>query len=125
MIGKAGLCWIRKRGKMEKDRKEKELLFSWAERSHIETDMFPQIEKECGSYFIKETSREYLEEYQFEGVEEIRNYLEKMSEKDERIREIEQVLLIAAMKNKPRKSEFRECQNTGDKDDLPVYIYNF
>ena len=48
-----------------------------------------------------------------------------MGEKDDRIKEIEQVLLVAAMKNKPRKSEFRDHENVSDKDDLPAYIYNF
>lgn len=110
---------------MEKDRKEKELLFSWAERNYVETDLFPQIDRECQSYFVKSEPKEYLEEYRFEGVEEIRQYFEKMGEKDDRIKEIEQVLLVAAMKNKPRKSEFRDCENVSDKDDLPAYIYNF
>lgn len=110
---------------MEKDRKEKELLLSWAQRNHLETDIFPKIGKEDQSYFIKAEPREYLKEHQFEGVEEIRENIRKMCENDSRIQEIEKSLIVAAMKNKPSKNEFKKSESVSDKNELPAYIYNF
>lgn len=108
---------------MDKSRKEKELLFLWGAQTHLSTDVFPQINRECQSYFDISTSREYLTEYQFEGLDGLKSYIEEVFGENNRVGDIKQVLFVSAMKNKPKQSNLKKRMD--DNDMIPAYIYNF
>lgn len=110
---------------MDKNRKEKDLLLLWGTKNHSSTDVFPQINKECQSYFELSTSREYLTEYQFDGLDEFKRYIEEVFGENNRTEDLKQVLFIAAMKNKPKHGGLEKPIDYSDDNTIPAYIYNF
>lgn len=110
---------------MDKNRKEKDILLMWGTRVHSDTDVFPQIDKTCQSYFEVSDSRERLTEYQFEGQDELKKYIEEIIGEDNRFEDIKQALFVAAIKNKPKQNELEKKMDNSADDTIPAYIYNF
>lgn len=108
---------------MDKNEKEKNLLYEWAVTSK-ESYSFPMIEKEKESYYIKRDTSVYIRAYGFETLPELKMELEELWKG----REIGQALipiLVSAMKNKPTENrslnEKKEIKESS-KEKMPSYI---
>lgn len=101
---------------------EKEKLFMWSGRKFKEDYRFPEIDIDKDSYFIKrENNVAYIKEYTFETLPELKAQLKEMWSDKEYLQDILQVVLVAAMRNKPH--EIKEDETKDEK--LPTFIYNF
>lgn len=111
---------------MDKNQKEKELFKSCHERiaASQEKYYFPEIDKRLESYFEKREEGEYLRDYDFETLPQLKEKLDSMWEGQPDMLEMVRPILAAAMKNRPstEQKEVSENKNTGE---VPVFIYNF
>jgi len=117
-----------KRENMDKDKREKDLLYQWG-IEHTENYQFQSIDKSKESYFIERKEEEYIKEYGFETVPELYGELAKIWDLDNCMDGVEKIIAVAAMKNCPSEVEKTiQSQNSDlpkEKEKLPMYIYNF
>lgn len=120
---------------MDRNEREKKMLYEWGIQNHSE-DLFPTIDKEKESYFIKRKNNKdpYIREYDFETLPELASGLDILWENDKVMEQIKKMIGIAALKNKPSKVRSEEIKEDNRKeinskqeaeDKLPVFIYNF
>lgn len=105
--------------------REKEMLY------HLELDMSDKWKKmfdfmygKRDSYYVLQDKHEYLMEYSFETVPQLKEMLDRLWENEQYMQDIEKTVLAAAIKNKPKREE----QNNIKKDEdgyMPEFIYNF
>ncbi len=117
---------------MDSDKKEKEFIFEWAcrnESEELEKSIFSSFMQDADSYFIKrEQEDNYLHEYKFQTLPELRAALEKMWEGETHMDAVLKPVLVGAFKKKVvlkeenTDSEFDDIQK---KEKLSPYIYNF
>lgn len=118
----------RKSRSMDRNAKEKEILEDWAKKIINEGEVNdPNVD----SYFVKRGQNEkYILEYDLESVPQLRDLLEEQWEDDKDLEKILTVVLVAAIKNKPKTNDVRyvdspKQRERDDTEKLPVYIYNF
>lgn len=117
---------------MDKNKREMEQLYQWASdnyKKELEDKYFTKIDGNCKSYFKKRSSgSEYCKEYKFETMQQLKNELSVMWKDEAAMQQIEKVVLVAAMKNKPyaeKKGQYEGKENTGNMEQLKPFIYNF
>lgn len=98
---------------------------------HLELDMtdecaksFDFTHKEKDSYYVLQDKHEYLTEYDFETVPQLKEMLDRLWENEWYMQDIEKTVLAAAIKNKPNL----EVQESIERDTdgyMPEFIYNF
>lgn len=110
---------------MERNRKEKELMYEWACCfSDTECEkIFTAIDSEAESYWNKRTdSEKYVMEYAPKTLIDYRKYLQELWGQDKVLEEIQKAVLVAIMKNEPL-----EEQSSGRleamQESLPEFIY--
>ena len=108
---------------------EKDRLYQWACDNHskeLEEKYFTKIDRKCKSYFEKRSYQDlYYIEYSYQTMPEIKSELDAMWENDDVMENIEKVVLVASMKNKPKlEKELGEDQNER-MEQLKPFIYNF
>lgn len=107
------------------NQREIEKLYQWASEYHteeIEEKYFTKIDKKCASYFEPRVSQAaYCREYTYDSMPKLRDELEAMWKDDDVMKQIEKVVLVAAMKNKP----LLEDNIKSKMNQLKPYIYNF
>lgn len=116
--------------KLDINQGEKDKLYQWACDNYskeLEEKYFTKIDKACDSYFEKKSLQaEYCIEYHFQTVPELQGELDIMWKDDDIMRQIERVVLVAFMKNKPKMWEIDEVEDKGKKmEQLRPFIYNF
>ncbi len=114
---------------MDKNVREKEALY------HLELSgtedikkSFTEVECELETYFFPKEEKEYLMEYDFDSLPQLKEKLNSFWENEECMKGIIQTVLVAAMKNKPSREakETRNIENSGNiEGELPAFIYNF
>lgn len=120
---------------MDKTQREKESLRSWKVNGYYGENpgRIAEIDKERESYFVPKNENAYLMEYEFGSLPELKKMLDVLWNGKPYMREIQKVVLVAAMKNKPQevckesdggKQEEQE-QTAHTADQLPSFIYNF
>lgn len=116
---------------MDKNIKEKERLFQWAckyNSTEVMENIFTPIDQNQDSYFTKrEENENYLREYQFQQLPELRNELEKLWHEEAYMMEIMTTVLAGVYKNR-----IEICEESGqavteikDTEELSPYIYSF
>lgn len=106
---------------------EKDRLYKWAVlngKQNNEGNCFTKIDKNQESYYEKYEDREYLTEYTFQTVPELRKELQKLWQNDECMKQIETVVIVAAMKNCTKMYEDNDTNEVMEQQ-LKPYIYNF
>ena len=114
-------------GKMDRNGKEKNLLYEWAEKNSS-AYRFSEIEKEKKSYFIKRQETPYIREYGFETLPELFEEMDCMWKDEKCIEQIKKAIGIAALKNRPSEEVHKQMEKKhtdGKKDMLSEFIYNF
>ncbi|MDE6056298.1 MAG: hypothetical protein K2G55_21635 [Lachnospiraceae bacterium] len=106
--------------------REREMLY------HLELDMPDEWEKsfdftykERGSYYMLQDKHEYLMEYGFETLPQLKETLDRLWENEQYMQDIKKTVLAAAIKNKPKQEEsvYAEKDTHGH---MPEFIiYNF
>ncbi len=112
---------------MDKNDKEKQMLYEWAVNDYSK-DVFLHSDHRRDSYFLQRTENLCIREYMFETLPELMEELNILWENDEIMESIKRVIAVAAMKNKPTKSDDENGQKNGQEvtdEKLPTYIYNF
>lgn len=115
----------------DKNRKEKEHLLAWGGRNSklYQNRIFPSIERDRKSYWIKrKENEEYLEKYGFDTIPELDSRLSAVLGNEDFMKEIQKSVLVACMKNQePEKLDASGQPHTAKKEErtLPEYIYNF
>lgn len=109
---------------MDKNFHEKQNLYEWAcKHANVESkNCFTSIDKSKKSYYEK-AGTEYLHEYGFESVGELKALIQKQWEGDPIFSEIEQTVLVAAFKNMTETDNVEK--DFSSKEELPTFIYNF
>lgn len=114
------------------DEREKELIYEWAcgyGSEESEKAVFSPIDRNAESYFVKrDNQEEYLHEYGFQTLSELRTVLEAMWQGEAYMNAVMKPVLVGAMKN--RIETYREGEKTvsGEikaTEKLQPYIYNF
>lgn len=105
--------------------REREMLY------HLELDMpneweksFDFMYKEKNSYYVLQDKHEYLMEYGFETVPQLKEMLDRLWENEQYMQGVERTVFAAAIKNKP-KQEVRESIERETDGYMPEFIYNF
>lgn len=105
--------------------REREMLY------HLELDMTDEWEKsfnfahkERDSYYVPQDKHEYLTEYNFETVPQLKEMVDRLWENEQYMQDIERTVLAAAIKSKP-KQEVRESVERDTDGYMPEFIYNF
>lgn len=98
---------------------------------HLELDIpdgleksFDFTHKKKDSYFVQQKKHEYLMEYRFETLPQLKEILDRLWEKEPYMQDIEKTVLAATIKNKP-KQEVRESTEREAEGYMPEFIYNF
>lgn len=121
------------------DRMVERTLGNWCLREremlcHLELDMsdgwertFDFTQKEKDSYYVLQDKREYLMEYDFETVPQLKEMLDRLWESEQYMKDIEKAVLAAAIKNKPKQGEGDSVHVQRDPQrHMPEFIiYNF
>ena len=105
--------------------REREVLY------HLELDMpdgweksFDFMYKEKDSYYVLQDKHEYLMEYGFETVPQLKEMLDRLWENEQYMQDIEKTVLAASIKNKPKQEERENTKRDAD-GYMPEFIYNF
>ena len=98
---------------------------------HLELDIpdgleksFDFTHKERDSYYVLQDKHEYLTEYGFETVPQLKEMLDRLWENEQYMQGIEKTVLAAAIKNKPKQEE-SVCEERDADGYMPEFIYNF
>ncbi len=114
---------------MDKNAREKETFYRMT-LDGIENvkESFTQIDHESKSYFTVKEDKDYLMEYAFDSLPQLKEKLSLLWKDEECMKGVIQTVLVAAMKNKPSR-EVKRQQNIENHEntegDLPAFIYNF
>lgn len=115
---------------MDKNIREKDILKNWHDNIS-DTDnvyVFPQAD-DSESYFIKREEADYLTEYNFETLPQLKEILSGKWKDEPYMLEILKPVLVAAMKNKPSEEQSsdndRQKNDPDSTDKIPEFIYNF
>lgn len=103
--------------------REKEALKEWAKTNGL--NGFAWQEQE--SYWLKREDQIYLQEWNFENVQEVQFLLEQLeisTDKPEVFKEIQKTVMISVMKGRQRNQEAGAAKRVEDVS-LPEYIYVF
>ena len=112
------------------DDKDAQLLYNIACELH-ETykQVFSPIKHELESYYIDRNKCRHreIEELHFDTPVDLRKYLEKLweAEEDSEMERFIPVILAAAFKRRPEKSDGGKDAIKTKKDELPDFVYNF
>jgi len=109
---------------MDINKKEKELFANWYKQAGNGTYAFPKFDDDSESFFTKHNNDNYLMEYDFDSLPELKEKLQNMWQGQECMEKIITPVLVAAMKNKPQK-DVCEKQSEVKSGDMPTFIYNF
>ncbi len=105
--------------------REKESLYKLELREINEViEGFYMTDHAVKSYFESETERNYLTEYHFETLPQLRELLSEMWKHEDYMQNELKTLLAAAMKNKPLREDGIVKQNKSE-ETMPVFIYAF
>lgn len=113
---------------MDKCKREKDKLYEFACNS--EENYYALKEFDIKSYFIKRKDHDYMREYGFETLPELKKELELLWGQDVLMQKCMQTVLIAAMKLKPTeqpdiKDGLSQQTKGKHKEKLSPFIYNF
>ena len=99
--------------------REREMLY------HLELDMADGWEKsldfthkEKVSYYVLQNKHEYLMEYGFETIPQLKKMLDRLWENEQYMQDIEKTVLAAAIMNKP-KQELQESAEREEHGHIP------
>ena len=111
---------------MDKNEKEKNMLYEWAKRDSSEYSL-SRIDKDIESYFSHGERRVYIREYGFETLPELFSELDCLWKDEQIMEQIKKTVGVAALKNKPYLYEEKQTESVGKKkeDILPEFIYTF
>lgn len=112
---------------MGKSDKEKNLIYEWGVTNH-DVYQFMVINKDAKSYFKERKNHNYLREYYFDTLPELRDNLHLLWEGESCMDDVLQPVLVASMKNKmeaSKRSEPAEKEPYENKEKMPAFIYNF
>lgn len=110
---------------MDINKKEKELFANWHKQSGNDAYAFPGFEDDSESFFIKHNNDNYLMEYDFDSLPELKEKLQNMWQGQECMEKIITPVLVATMKNKPDENLSDDVTKDDDRSNLPEFIYNF
>ncbi len=113
---------------MDKNQVEKEKIYEWGTKHtcrELVEKYFTSKDASAQSYFIPREQTDYLTPYGFETLPELDSLLHALWKDEEHMQEVQKVCLIAAMKNKPSKTDKGSSDIQNTKEQLPQYIYNF
>ena len=124
--GKLYLHWIDVKG-MDMNSKEKEKIYEWACDAGPDIEnSFTTIDKACDTYYEKRNDEQYIKEYFYQTVPELKQELEALWGDSSYMKTVMQYVLVAAIKNKPRENEkSEENQEAQNAEQIKAYIYNF
>lgn len=111
---------------MDKNKKEKELIQEWGIKNQ-NNSYFQVIDKSADSYFSKIDHANYLREYGFLTLPELRAELDALWTNDEIMDQIKKIAGVAALKNKPVKISNEESKSETKETErkLSAFIYEF
>lgn len=111
---------------MDKNEREKEFLYQLkiGEMDDI-LQNFELSEGTVKSLFVSSPKRAYLMEYDFETAPQLKVKLDALWEDEECMQAVKKTVLVAAMKNKPSKTEVKKEQEKEIREQMPAFIYNF
>lgn len=115
---------------MGKNDKEKNLIYEWGIEKQ-DAYRFMEINKDLESYFQDRKDHNYLREYYFDTLPELREYLRLLWKEESYMEDILQPVLVASMKNRAETSKVsKDSEPIGktsyeNKEKMPAYIYNF
>lgn len=109
---------------MDKNIYEKQNLYEWAcKYTDVESKKyFTDMDRNLKSYYEK-PGNEYLQEYGFENIGELKAMLKELWEDDPLFHEMQSTILAAAFKNMPASDKAPEERNP--REELPTFIYSF
>ena len=89
-------------------------------------ESFTLIKNDACSYFVPRAEKNYLMEYGFECLPQLKEKLDELWKNEKYMQEAAKIVLIAALKNKPRKVDGEEMMDEDKEEtELPTFIYNF
>ena len=103
--------------------REKKYLYNF-EAGKVMAD-FREVDDEAESYFSQYAQREYLMEYYFETVPQLKAMLDKLWESEAGMQGAIKTLVAATIKNKPIEDADSELNDEQGITELPEFIYNF
>lgn len=116
---------------MDKCIREKEYLYELNILISDElNESFRSVDTGRESYFVPQEERNYIMEYYFETVPQLKERLNELWKDDSYMQDIIKTVVVAAMKNKPLKSNQESVETEKDKEKqnqnhMPAFIYNF
>lgn len=109
---------------MDKCIKEKESLYQLRLNGIDKiTDSFHRFDSNEDTYFMAYPERNYLMDYYFETLPQLREKLSDIWKNEEYMKDVLKTVLSAAMKNKPVETDDIVRQDI--EETIPTYIYNF
>lgn len=112
---------------MGKNDKEKKMIYEWG-AANYDRYQFTEINGNTGSYFQERGDYNYIREYYFDTVSELKDELNSLWEGEAYMESIIQAVLVALMKNKVDESKTLESideEKPENPERMPAYIYNF
>lgn len=114
---------------MDKCIREKEYLYKLNISISDElSESFRLVDTGRKSYFVPQEERNYIMEYYFDTVPQLKESLDELWKEDTYMQSIIKTVVVAAMKNKPMKSIQESVETEKDKEkqnQMPAFIYNF
>ena len=101
------------------EKREIDRLFDWSVK-YEGNYRYPKADKEAESYFIPHEENEYIRDYGFETIVDLKAELVKMWSDNIYMEEIVKTVAVATMKNEPKGVE-----NKAKTGSLNEYIYIF
>lgn len=110
---------------MDKNQSEKKKLYDWAcaNSKELKNNVFTLIDKNMESYFNKVKQTSYIDEYNVCNAEDIKKQILNLVWEREEYSDLEKVLLVACLKNRPDTERLGLVDNT--QEEIPSFIYNF
>ena len=110
---------------MDKNQSEKKKLYDWAcaNSKELKNNFFTLIDKNMESYFNKVKQTSYIDEYNVCNAEDIKKQILNLVQEREEYSDLEKVLLVACLKNRPDTERLGSVDNT--QEEIPSFIYNF
>lgn len=101
------------------DNKEIRIFFDWSVRNEGNYS-YTKVDKNIESYFVKYDRKEYIKEYGFETIVELKEELTQMWLGAKYMEEVIKPVAVAAMKNQPK-----DDGNKNKTEVLNEFIYIF